>query len=227
MGTAPDGAPPTSAPKSNDGIEQQDFANPTINIIQSVSRRTSTSAVSSISREGTPPPLPPRPKNRAHFDSRPSTSHSTAPARPHLASKPTTQLSYVGSQTHSNESKDETSSTSHPKSYLGLNIDRGSNDGDDSASVRSFAPTIEAGGETGGDAESILGEIIGDREKTLLRSLGHRFEDKESASMFSPDQEFEEAFAHEFDEIEDMRPDGSNEGQHISLYLSRSSVRVC
>ncbi|KAF2793695.1 DUF254-domain-containing protein [Melanomma pulvis-pyrius CBS 109.77] len=212
-GTAPDGAPPASSTsKSNDGIEQQDFANPTINIIQSVSRRTSISAVSSISREGTPPPLPPRPKNRAHLDSRPSTSHSTAPARPHLASKPTTQLSYAGSQTHSNESKDETSSgAAHPKSYPGLNTGRGSNDGDDSASVRSFAPTIEAGGEIGGDAESILGEIIGDREKTLLRSLGHRFEDKESASMFSPDPEFEEAFAHEFDEVEDMRPDGSNE----------------
>jgi hypothetical protein len=58
----------------------------------------------------------------------------------------------------------------------------------------------------------MLGEAAGLSEKSLLRSLGHSFEDKENVSMFAPDPELETAFAHEFDEIEDMQPDGSNQG---------------
>lgn len=85
-------------------------------------------------------------------------------------------------------------------------------DADDSASVRSYAPTIAGG-------ESILGEIMGAAEKskqeeTLLRSLGHRFENAESQSMFPPDPDFESAFDSEFEEVENMAADGSNEGQH-------------
>jgi hypothetical protein len=74
--------------------------------------------------------------------------------------------------------------------------------------VRSSAPTVDAGA----DVESMLGEVAGLPEKSLLRSLGHSFEDRENVSMFTPDPEFEDAFAHEFDEIEDMLPDGSNQG---------------
>lgn len=64
----------------------------------------------------------------------------------------------------------------------------------------------------------MLGEIVGDHEKSLLRSLGHSFEDKENTSIFTPDPQFEHAFVHEFDEIEDMQPDGSNEGQELASY---------
>jgi hypothetical protein len=97
---------------------------------------------------------------------------------------------------------------------------RAASDGDDSASIRSYAPTTEAGG----DAESILGEVMGSLEKTeqeklLLQTLGHRFEDTEAQSMFPPDPEFDAAFDHEFDEIDDMASDGSNEGQTRTMYL--------
>ncbi|KAF2175625.1 DUF254-domain-containing protein [Zopfia rhizophila CBS 207.26] len=200
---------PTSSTQKNDKVEQQDFINPTINIIQSASRRTSTSGVSSISREETPPPLPPRPKNLAFFDSRPSSSHSLAPTRPQLVSKATTQLSYTDTQSYNDESREESlsSGASRRKNYFGLNVSRNASDAEDNVSVRSFAPTIEVGG----DAESILGEVIGDHEKSLLTSLGNRFEDKESESLFPPDPEFEETFKQEFDEIEEMKADGSNE----------------
>lgn len=91
---------------------------------------------------------------------------------------------------------------------------RNINDADDGASIRSYAPTIEAGGYQ----ESILGEVMGpteksEQEKSLLRSLGQRFADAESQSMFPPDPDFEAAFRHEFDGIDGLNADGSNEGE--------------
>ena len=224
-GAAPQSAPSTpkaTSPKKTDHIKQQEFTNPTINIIQSFSRRTSFSGASSVSREGTPPPLPPRPKNAGLLESRPSTSHSTAPTRPQLVSKATTQLSYTDTQTYAHGSRDASPSSgaSRPRTYFGLNTSRNTSDVEDSVSVRSFAPTIEVGG----DAESLLGEVIGDHEKSLLRSLGHRFEDKEAESMFPADPEFEAAFTREFDEVEDMKADGSNEGQDLPFVYVESGM---
>jgi hypothetical protein len=70
--------------------------------------------------------------------------------------------------------------------------------------------------DAGGEAESIIGDVGGLQEKTLLRTLGRRFENQESESMFPSDPLFEAAFEQEFDEIEDMKPDGTNEGQDLS-----------
>jgi len=198
--------------------DKKDFANPTLNIVQGASISTTTEGAhgsnAPISREGTPPPLPPRPRTLALRDSpsRPSSSHSLMPSRPQLQSKPTTQLSYVDTQKYSEELRDESVSSGtsrQAKSYGGLNA----SDMEDSASVRSFAPTVEAGGDT----ESILGEVIAD--PTLLQSLGHRFATPSTASLFPADAAFEDAFAREFDEIEGMKTDGSNEGQttHLSV----------
>ena len=215
-GTAAKSAPTTPTTKKSDNVEQQEFVNPTINFIQSLSRKTSTSALSTISREGTPPPLPPRPRNISY--SRPPTSHSTAPSRPQLVSKATTQLTYADSHGHQNDSR-EGSPVPRPKtrSYFGLNIGTShyTSDVDDSASVRSVAPTLEGGLE----AESMLGEVRGVPEKSLLRSLGHSFVDRESESMFPPDADFEAAFNAEFEDVEEMQADGSNEGQRFCLYL--------
>ncbi|KAF2122146.1 trafficking protein Mon1-domain-containing protein [Lophiotrema nucula] len=210
--TAPEAGPTTPARKQ-DGVEQRDFINPTINIIQSASRKTSYSSLSSLSQEGTPPPLPPRPKNPNLLNSRPSTAHSTAPTRPQLVSKATTQLSYPNTQTYNQEARDGSPSTgpssgaSRAKEFFGLNTSRNFSDVEEVASVRSFAPTDIGGG----DVESMLGEVVGDHEKSLLKSLGHRFQDRESESMFPPDPQFEDAFKQEFDDIEEMKADGSNE----------------
>ena len=215
--TAPKATPTTPARKQ-DGVEQRDFINPTINIIQSASRKTSYSSLSSISREGTPPPLPPRPKNPNFLGSRPSTAHSTAPARPQLVSKATTQLSYNNTQTYNQEGKDDppSSGASRARGFFGLNTSRNVSDVEEAASVKSFAPT-----DIGVETESILGEVAGDYEKPLLKALGRRFQDQESESMFPPDAEFEAAFRQEFDDVEEMKADGSNEGQSVLLYLER------
>ncbi|KAF2026699.1 DUF254-domain-containing protein [Setomelanomma holmii] len=199
-----------------DRVEQHDSANPTLNVINSASKRASVSAVSSPSREGTPPPLPPRPQ-LGFLNSRPSTSHSIhkTPSRPQLVSKATTQLSLSSGQAFGNEARDESSvaSASKQRSFLGVAFpSNNASDADDSASVRSIAPPTDFGV----DAESSLGEVTGqqektDTEKTLLRSLGQKFVDTEAQSMFAPDAEFDSAFDREFDEVEEMAADGSNE----------------
>lgn len=178
--------------KKADSVEQRDFANPTLNIIQSFSRTASTSDASVASREGTPPPLPPRP----------TTAHSTVPPRPPLVSKATTQVSFANSQ--------------HTSVDLGRNVaSRTPSDADDGASIRSYMPAAD----TGADAESILGDVLGAQEKSahekklLLRTLGHYLGDADAENLFPPDPELEAAFDTEFDDVDDMQPDGSNEGQ--------------
>jgi hypothetical protein len=88
-------------------------------------------------------------------------------------------------------------------------------------------PTIEGMG----DGESIMGDVMGkeektETEKTLLRSLGHKFVDSEAQSMFPLDPEFDAAFNREFDEIEDMSTDGSNEGLTYTAYLDVACADV-
>lgn len=222
--TAASGSASGSPPLKQSGVEETDFAKPIIKLVQSSSRRTSTSGVSSTSREGTPPPLPPRPKNLGLLDSRPSTSHSVAPTRPQLISKATTQLSYADSHTVTNDSRDQSPSSraSKSRSFFGLALgaSRNASDVEDSASIRSVAQTPDMGA----DVESILGEVIGDHEKSLLRSLGHKIEQpRVTASLFPLDPELEAAFETEFDEVEEMKGDGSNEGKAggQSLFLER------
>jgi hypothetical protein len=226
-------AAPQSHPSPSDGdgdgdrVEQLDFANPTLSIIArnaSSSRRPSYSTSgattsTSPSREGTPPPLPPRPQLQlgAH-SSRPASSHSVrrAPSRPQLVSKATTQLSITNTQAFGSDSRDDAASLApaQPRHVLPTLVSEVLTDAEDDTSVKSDVPTIsEAGGE------SMLGEIVAATEKksehdeVLLRSLGRRFEDAEAHSLFPPDPDFEAAFDQEFEDVADMAADGSNEGQ--------------
>lgn len=213
--------------RGGDGVEQHYFANPTLSIIGNASRSPSYSGATSPSREGTPPPLPPRPPLQlgAHSSilspsTRPPSSHSVrrAPSRPQLVSKATTQLSITNTQAFGSDSRDLSDSAS-PASAQHRHVlpdlpAEGPSDAEDSASVRSDVPTIsEVGGET------MLGEVMAATEKkseqdeVLLRSLGRRFDDPEAQSLFPPDPDFEAAFESEFEDVAEMAADGSNEGQ--------------
>ncbi|KAG9192378.1 hypothetical protein G6011_11112 [Alternaria panax] len=205
-----------------ESVEQHDFANPTLSIIRSFSRSTSTGSLAS--KEEIPPPLPPRPA--LGLLSRPSTSHSTASGRPQLLSKATTQLSVATTQAFATDAKDEpptSSSGPKPRDVLGANLASLTiSDADDSASIRSYAPTIDAAGYQ----ESLLGEVMGQAEKTeqeksLLRTLGHRFVDAEAQSMFPPDPAFDAAFHREFDNVDDMAMDGSNQEAVMQQWRSK------
>ncbi len=207
------------AQQKRGGVEQLDFANPTLSVIGNASRSPSYSDATSPSREGTPPPLPPRPQlGVPTLSSRPASSHSVrrAPSRPQLISKATTQLSVTNTQAFGSDPWDDSTSpaSSKPRHVLPNQSPNATSDASDSASLRSYAPTIAEAG-----CESILGEVTGGMEKskqeeTLLRSLGHRFEDAEAQSMFPPDPDLEASFDREFQDIDDMAADGSNEGQN-------------
>ncbi|PVH96815.1 DUF254-domain-containing protein [Periconia macrospinosa] len=194
--------------------QQHDFANPTLNIISSgsgsggsrpLSRKTSISSALStnttiFSRRGEeeeeeettpPPPLPPRPPPpRLVVESRPPTSYSTntnaaaAVARPSLVAKATTQLSYA-------------------------NFNGGS-DGDDSASLRSFALTLDPT-----DAESMIGDVLVDAP------LRRTFADNESASLFEPEPELEKAFAREFEEVDELGSDGVDDEEVMKQWRGK------
>jgi hypothetical protein len=211
------------SPEAAPGVAQQDFANPTLSIINRLPRRASASSTIAPSREGTPPPLPPRPQ-LGFLSPRPATSHSVrrTPSRPQLVSKATTHLSLSNGQAFGTESREDSpaSSASKQRSVAGLRIaSNGTSDADDNASVRSYMPR-----DGMGDTESILGEVMApqqksETERTLLRSLGHRFVDTEAQSMFPPDPHFDAAFDREFDDVDDMKADGSNEGQPYSARI--------
>ncbi|KAJ4990707.1 trafficking protein Mon1 [Stagonosporopsis vannaccii] len=207
------------APQKKDGVEQLDFANPTLNIIGNASRSPSYSGATSPSREGTPPPLPPRPQlGVPSLSSRPASSHSVrrAPSRPQLVSKATTQLSVTNTQAFASDARDGSTSpaSSNHRHVFPDPSANATSDASDSASLKSYAPTIA---EVGG--ESMLGGITGagdgsTQETTLLRSLGHRFKESEAQSMFPPDPEFESSFEREFEDVDDMAADGSNQ-EHV------------
>jgi hypothetical protein len=204
-------------PKRDDSIDKKDFGSHMIDVEQSRVPSTSTGG-ERPSREETPPPLPPRPKNLQLLDGRPQTSGSLNPSRPPLQSKATIQLSLADTQSYSDKSKDTVSSdASKQMSYQGLGVNRSGSEADDSASIKSFAPTIGIGG----DAESLLGEVLYGQDKVIFKSLGHRFGSLSGHSerIFPDDPEFEDAFEHEFDEVEEMKADGSNEGQMIFRML--------
>jgi hypothetical protein len=181
------------------------------------------------SREGTPPPLPPRPmllqtpNPRPHTSAgqlrptRSSSSHRSA-SRPQLQSKATTAVSLadVHSQSHGGEESYPSTPSSKQISFAGLRLgqNRRGSDGEDTASVMSYAPTLEAGTEV----ESMMGDVLHDRDTPGWTPITPR-KDFSEGSLFPPDSEFEEAFEHEFDELDDVTSDGLNEGELFCLTM--------
>ncbi|OCK86152.1 DUF254-domain-containing protein [Lepidopterella palustris CBS 459.81] len=203
---------------ASNNVNQNDFAGPTINIEQSTPDRSPNEE--QPSREGTPPPLPPRPKNIQLLDGRPQTSGSLRPSRQSLQSKATTQLSLADTRSYTDESREDIPpSTLRQKSYSSLGLNRSGGEEEDSASIRSSAPTIEVGGY----AESMLGEVLGEQEKTIFKTLADSQFDRLSghSDIFPEDPEFEEAFEHEFDEVDTIKADGSNEEAVMNQWRSK------
>ncbi|KAF2815057.1 DUF254-domain-containing protein [Mytilinidion resinicola] len=222
---ASQGSPATSTSQaeatlqSSDSVGTKDFAAES-NTVDRNELSTATSEQEQSSREGTPPPLPPRPKNLQLLDGRPRTSGSLKVSRPSLQSKATTQLSFADTKSYSDESRDTISpNAGTQKSFTNLGKDRIGSDADDSLSIKSFAPTLDIGL----DAESLLGEVLGDQEKDVIKVLGKPFDGMSGHSdiLFSEDPQFAKAFEHEFDEIDDMAADGSNEEAIVNQWRSK------
>lgn len=172
------------------------------------------------------PPLPPRPTNSSllqgggHNPGR-SLQVKKRSVRPQLQTTATTAISRtdIHTQSYQDGSRETTASdaqTTPSSKYLGgfSSIRRlknfGTSEGD-TASVKSYAPTLEAGG----DVESLLGEVLGSsQESPAWKMLSAQIEDQDpfdSNSYNDPGVSVD--FYHEFDAIGEVDPDGENEGR--------------
>lgn len=176
---------------------------------------------SNVSDEGPRPPLPPRPRNPELLHPGGSLQRPTKSSRPNLQSTATTALSFtdINSRSFQDGSRERfaapAESTTSSKSLRGLGSLRRfkgwtGGDGDDSASVKSFAPTIEAGE----DVESLLGEVLGaTRETPSWKLLSSHVDGPNPFDLITFDEDpILKDFEQEFDELGELDAEGSNEG---------------
>lgn len=177
------------------------------------------------SPEGTPPPLPPRPK-RLPVQSKPSYESfrlgSASPRAP-LQSRATTALSLPDVQTY--ESTRDASGPSPTRQFSIAGSKAAGSDAGDTASLRSYAPTLEAGAEV----ESILGEVMAEQENVAWKAMAHPAAGIDAQALFPEDPALRAAFDREFEDMDDFAADGSNEGLALlQLAMTPADVlRVC
>ena len=175
------------------------------------------------------PPLPPRPTNvnllrEGSYSPGNSLQRLGKTSRPHLLSNPTTALSRTDIHTQSyqdgtRETFAALAQTTPPSKAVNAfgSIRRikgiSESEGGDSASVRSYAPTLE----TGGDVESLLGEVLGaSRQNPAWRLQSTQNETIDPfETMTYMDDEVDIDFYREFDEISAITADGENEGRFV------------
>ena len=183
------------------------------------------------------PPLPPRPGTldilkEGNHSPGDTPQRSKQSARPNLQSSATTALSRtdIHTQSYPDGSREtyaasaETTPPSRPagifgsvKRFKGLS----GSEGGDSASVRSYAPTLEAGA----DAESLLGEVLGASQDSW-KQLRAQYEAPDPfGSVIFEDNEATVDFYREFDELRGGESGEQNEGS-ISSVLKLSSHEV-
>ena len=173
-----------------------------------------------LSRELTPPPLPPRPRNLDLLDDRRSESGSLRlpkrASRPQLQSRPTTALSRADVEPRNHHNRAFSAATLPASRALSQRQSVTTTDRhlgyaesiNDASSVRSYSPS----GTFGPDAESLLGDVMTDQATPAWRALtGHVEEDNPFDRALPEDELFSIRMHHEFDPLEDIRPDGSNE----------------
>ncbi|KAK4497320.1 hypothetical protein PRZ48_011770 [Zasmidium cellare] len=165
------------------------------------------------SQELTPPPLPPRPP----LSQAGSLRLSKKPSRPQLLSTPTTALSLADVHTQSYNSEDGAGSPAsravsrkHSFTHFGRFVsNNNSSDGDDSASIKSYIPSLDARVEN----ESILGDVAGDDTNPAWTALNEDYEkDDPFQTIFSPEDEaLSDQIQHEFEDVESEQAEGTSE----------------
>ena len=167
--------------------------------------------------EDTPPALPPRPANLDLLDERKSGTLKLPrrASRPQLQARPTTALSIADVQIRNHHENSLSRSTSRTVSRKPSNVhlsrvtSRAGSDGDDCNSLRSYAPSVDYGGQ----AESILGGFLAEQATPAWKALSAQLEHENpfEQQTFVEDEIYSARLHHEFDQLEEMRPDGSNE----------------
>ena len=221
----------SSAPSPQDDIENDAIAGKSAEVSPDLTLRPDPSETSKASLEGSsreeerPPPLPPRPSNlnllhEGKYSPGASLHVPKRAARPQLQSTATTALSRtdIHTQSYQDGSRETTASSAQtrvPSSLSGFGSIRrfkrlGSSEGGDSTSIKSYAPTLEAGG----DVESLLGEVLGASQESpawKLLSTQEEAPDPFDSPVFA-DDELTSSFYREFDEIHDVNAEDVDEG---------------
>jgi vacuolar fusion protein MON1 len=214
-----------SKPEEDSKLEEETLSNEETDTTQGEDNDQTPTA----SREGTPPPLPPRPSLNHTPSRRPpssagslkipgSSSRAHSSSRTPLAARATTALSLadVHVQSHATHDEIRSSPTSRQISFAGFKHapSRRGSEGDDTASVVSYAPTLQADG----DMESMLGDVEHARATPGMQPLTPLARGKAvyEEDIFPADSALDEAFEHEFDELDDITSDGLNEGQNCA-----------
>jgi vacuolar fusion protein MON1 len=173
--------------------------------------------------EGTPPPLPPRPKPTLGKEISTSFLNPSqvrpvekSPTGTHLQAKATTALSLADAQTLPHRSGPSTHIRQSSSSGSGAESNLPASDADESMSVLSGA-----GAETALDADSMLGEVLQKDSFPWAFTDSKTPKVKESSGIFPSEPEFEDAFEHEFDELDDITSDGLNEEAVIRQWKSK------
>ncbi|MCJ1250741.1 Vacuolar fusion protein mon1 [Trapelia coarctata] len=179
------------------------------------------------------PPLPLRPPNTdllalGHATLSSSLRAPKRSTRPQLQSQATTAISCTDIQTQSYPDgsretyANSTRSTPSGKSFrfdspIGQLRGQYASEGDDSASLRSYAPTA------GGDVESLLGEVVGTGQQSpAWRLLSSHVEREDPFEYLHYDGEEPTAdFSREFDELGELDQAGGNEEELLNLWKSK------
>ncbi|TKA32114.1 hypothetical protein B0A50_01361 [Salinomyces thailandicus] len=182
------------------------------------------------SQELTPPPLPPRP--RLEVNGRPPTTGagsfrlSKRASRPQLLSQATTAVSLadVHTQSRADFSSNPSSPASrivsrkHSLSHFGKFRGNSDSGGDDSASLRSYAPTLDARL----DGESLLGDVPEQEATPAWRALSAQLEHDDPFDNVLPDLDlFSLQMQHEFDEVCAVDAEGTNEEQTLGTWKAK------
>jgi hypothetical protein len=178
------------------------------------------------SMEMAPPPLPPRPANHDLLDDRPTTADMGSlrlpkrTSRPQLQSHPTTALSRTDIQMQSRadstlaKSPSTSREPSQKRSASRLGRFIGSSETDDSASVRSYAPTLDVPY----DGVSMLGDEPSPAWRALNAQMG-------TVDELQLDETFEdplsERITFEFDDLEARAPNNQNDSVLLDQWRSK------
>lgn len=198
-----------------EGLEQG------LNINSEASRISEVNFQSVVTDEGPRPPLPPRPRNIELLQPGNSLQRPKNTSRPTLQSSATTALSLADIHTQSYQDGSRNTSTTSLDSTLSEKTLKGygsikkfkewtRSEGDDSVSIKSYAPTLE----TGGDAESLLGEVLGEsQESPAWKLLSSHLERLDPFELINYEDDTVNAdFDKEFDELDQLDKEGNNEG---------------
>lgn len=145
-------------------------------------------------------------------------------SRPHLQSRPTTAVSLTGASSDHGYDDSSPRSTSRVVSrrpshaQIGRLVSSAASDAGDTSSVISYAPSIDHGGP----AESLLGDITTHPTTHAWRAFSAQMQTEQPFDISADDLDpLSQQFAHEFEEVEDVKPDGSNSELLLSEWKTK------